>query len=105
MEQTVILLPILMQVGNPASCIQQVLLVKLLTSAGAGHNPLLVLLTTGFATNPDTCKRQHQVHQKVFGSIPSGTKMIVINYFDISSNNAGTTGALRLGFKDDGGGP
>ena len=74
---------------------------QLLTSAGAGSQPAFGTVTTGF-TQPDT-QAATSGASKVFGSIPSGTKMIVINYFDISSNNAGTTGALRLVLGDGGG--
>jgi len=62
---------------------------------------VLDLVSAGF-TQPAT-QTATSGASKVFGSIPSGTKMIVISYFNISSNNAGDTGALRLVLGDGGG--
>jgi len=74
---------------------------QLFTSGGAGAAPSFTTVTSGF-TQPAT-QATTSGASKVFGSIPSGTKMIVISYFDISSNNAGATGALRLVLGDGGG--
>ena len=74
---------------------------QLLTSAGAGSQPAFGTLTTGF-TQPAT-QAATSGASKVFSSIPSGTKMIIISYFDISSNQGNSTGALRLVLGDGGG--
>jgi len=74
---------------------------QLMKTNGSGVLSFVDAPSSGF-TQPAT-QAATSGASKVFSSIPSGTKMIVISYFDISSNNAGATGALRLVLGDGGG--
>lgn len=67
---------------------------EVLTSAGAGQPPAFEAVSAGFTLSAEQATTSGS--SITFGSIPSGTKMIIVNLSDVSTNGTGGCG-VQLG--------
>jgi len=74
---------------------------QLFTSGGAGAAPSFTTVTSGFTQAASQATTSGT--SVTFGSIPSGTKLIVVNYFDVSSDAGESDDGLELTIGDGGG--